>query len=110
MPTLINNFKAYTHDEMKDMHIGKVGTPERDAYEAELKIELLSHAIKTARKEQKLTQKELGALVGVQKAQISKLENNPKNVTIETITKVLNALNAKVHIWVELNDKRLDLA
>ncbi len=25
--------KTYTLDEAKDMHIGEIGTPERDAYE-----------------------------------------------------------------------------
>lgn len=36
--------------EMKDKYIGKEGTPERDAYEYELKMEVLGKMIKTAEK------------------------------------------------------------
>jgi DNA-binding XRE family transcriptional regulator len=61
---------------MIDKHIGKVGTERRDTFENELRIDLLGQAIKQARQERNLTQAQLGELVGVQKAQISKIENN----------------------------------
>ena len=61
---------------MIDKHIGKVGTERRDAFENKLRIDLLGQAIKQARQERNLTQAQLGELVGVQKAQISKIENN----------------------------------
>jgi len=60
---------------MIDKHIGKPGTEKREAFENELMIDLLGHAIKQARQERNLTQEQLGALVGVRKAQISKNEN-----------------------------------
>ncbi|WP_430615657.1 helix-turn-helix domain-containing protein [Flavobacterium sp. JP2137] len=52
--------------------------------------------MKAIRKEKGLTQTQLGELVGVQKAQISKIENNTSNVKITTLLKVLNALEAKL--------------
>ena len=63
--------------------------------------------IKKTRKEQKLTQEQLGKLVGVQKAQISKLENSLNNVTFGTILKVFKALNAEIHFKVKLNGEFL---
>ena len=54
-----------------------------------------------------MTQEELGELVGVQKAQISKIENSVKNARFETIMKVFEALGAKVSFKVELNNKKL---
>ena len=54
-----------------------------------------------------MTQAELGELVGVQKAQISKIENSVKNARFETIMKVFEALGAKVNFNVELNNKKL---
>ena len=60
-----------------------------------------------ARKEKNLTQEELGELVGVQKAQISKIENSMKNARFETIMKVFDALGAKVNFNVEINDRKL---
>lgn len=93
-----------TLDQLKDKHIGKVGTKKRDQYEFELRVDLLGEMIKSVRKERNLTQEQLGSLVGVQKAQISKLERNAKNVTIETILKVFAALKANIKFSVELNE------
>ena len=103
------NIKRYTLDEVKDKFIGKIGTPKRDQYEFELQLDLIGEMIKIARKERKLTQEELGILIGVQKAQISKLEKSAKNVTVETILRVFEALKATVKIKVELLDQGVNL-
>ena len=102
--------KTYTFDQIKDEFIGKKGTPKRDKYEFDLKLELLGEMIKTTRKERNLTQEQLGKIIGVQKAQISKLEKNTHNVTIGTVLKVFNALKAKVKFRVELEKRELTLS
>lgn len=94
--------KAYTLDQVQDTLIGKVGTPARDKFEYELKMDLIGKAIKKTRQERHLTQEELGKLIGVQKAQISKLESNASNATIDTLMRVFTALKAKVKLQVEL--------
>ena len=94
--------KVYTLDQVQDKLIGKIGTPKRDVFEYELQMDLIGKAIKQTRQERKLTQEELGKLIGVQKAQISRLENNASNVTLETLIKVFSALNAKIKFQVEL--------
>ena len=103
---MANKFKTVPLDTMIDKHIGKVGTERREAFENELRIDLLGQAIKQARKEQHLTQEQLGDLVGVQKAQISKIENSVKNARFETILKVFDALGAKVNFNVEMNNEK----
>lgn len=95
---------------MIDKHVGKIGSAKRDAFEQELRLELLGQAIKEARMHNNLTQEELGKLVGVQKAQISKLENNFTNARFETVLKVFSALNAKVNFKVDLPKKKLKVA
>jgi len=102
-----NKFKTVSLDTMIDKHIGKVGKERRDAFENELRIDLLGQAIKQARQERNLTQAQLGELVGVQKAQISKIENSIKNARFETILNVFDALGAKVNFSVELNNRKL---
>lgn len=102
--------KMMTLEELKDRDIGKVGTSERDKYEFDLKMEVLGDMIKSVRKERRLTQEQLGKLVGVQKSQISKLERNTKNVTIETILKVFNALKANVKFTVQVDRSDLNIA
>jgi transcriptional regulator with XRE-family HTH domain len=57
---------------------------------------LLGEALKQTRIKQKLTQAELGKLVGVQKSQISKLENSVKDARFETVLKVFKALNTRI--------------
>ncbi len=89
---------------MKDKYLGQKGTPEIDAYEVELKTEIRGKMIKQVRKEQHLTQEELGKLVGVNKSQISKLERNTKNVTIATILKIFRALKTNVKFSLERID------
>ncbi len=104
------NLKTTSLDKVKNKVLGKIGTPKRDRYEFELKLDLIGDMIKKARKKRGLTQTELGDLVGVQKAQISKLENGTSNVTISTILKVFDALNAKVNFKVEILDQTMQIA
>lgn len=102
--------KTYSLEEITDKHIGKRGTPKREAFENELRIDLLGEAIRRARLERNLTQEELGRLVGVQKAQISKIENSLTDARFDTIIKVFKALNAKIHFNVELLNQTVKLA
>lgn len=102
--------KTYSLEDITDKYIGKQGTPERTAFENELRLDLLGEAIKQARKERNMTQEELGKIVGVQKSQISKIENNLTDARFETIIKVFKALNAKVRFNVELLNERIELS
>lgn len=102
--------KTYSLEEVTDKYLGKEGTPKRDEFENELRLDLIGNAIKQARKDRNLTQAQLGALVGVQKAQISKIENNLTDARFDTILKVFKALNAKVNFNVELLNQNLSLS
>lgn len=82
-------------EELEDKYVGKIGTPRRDAYEESLQEEIhayhIGEAIKQARLRQSLTQEELGARMGVQRAQISKIESG-RNLTFGTIARAFKAL------------------
>jgi DNA-binding XRE family transcriptional regulator len=97
--------KTYSLEEMTDNHIGKIGTPKRDAFENELRLDILGQTIKNIRLEQNLTQEELGKLVGVKKAQISKIENSLNDARFDTILKVFRALNVKINFNLEIKNK-----
>ena len=101
--------KTKSLSEMKDKYIGKNGTKEREEYEYELRMDVLGKMIKSARQERHLTQEELGKLIGVQKAQISKLESSANSATIDTIIKVFKALKAEISFNVKLEDTFLEL-
>jgi len=101
--------KSSSLAEMKDKYVGKKGTAAREKYEYELRMDILGKMIKSARQERNLTQEQLGELVGVQKAQISKLESSTNSATIDTILKVFKALKADIHFNVTLEKKQLQL-
>lgn len=101
--------KTYTLAEMRDAYIGTVGTKGRDDYEYELRMDVLGRMIKAARQERNLTQEELGRLVGVQKAQISKLERSANSAPIDTLLRVFKALKAEISFNVRLEDSFVKL-
>ncbi len=92
----MEQFKLIPADDMKDKLWGKVGTPERDAMEAQLREEVhayyVGEAIKKARLAQHITQEELGERIGVQRAQISRIEKGKSVITIPTMSRVFKAL------------------
>lgn len=87
--------KTYTLDELTDKYIGKIGTPKRDKFEQDLKEELqayhIGEAIKQARIAKNLTQEQLGERIGVQRAQISRLEKG-KSLTFSSLTRIFKAM------------------
>lgn len=93
--------KTYTQDEIQDEILGKVGTTRRDKFEFELQMEIIGSAIKKVRRHRKLTQEQLGSLIGVRKAQISRIESNASNITMETLVRVFNALHANISFVVD---------
>ena len=102
--------EMFTFDQIKDEFIGEVGTVKRTLYEQELQLEILGDLIKKIRLERNMTQEELGKLIGVQRAQISKLENNTTNVTVDTILRIFSALKAKINFNVELLNTNVNIA
>lgn len=101
--------KTYSLDEIKDRYIGKKGSTSRENYEYELRMDILGQMIKKVRQERKLTQEQLGKLVGVQKAQISKLESSTNSATIDTILRVFQALKAEISFNVKIDNRHMQL-
>ena len=103
--------KTYSLEELTDKYIGEKGNARREQFEFDLKLNILGDMIKKARNEQHLTQEQLGQLIGVQKAQISKIENNAKDVRFSTVLRVFEALKAKVKMTIEFDpNSHLEIA
>ena len=93
--------KTESLESLTNRLIGVKGSSERNAFENELRLDVLGEAIREARLQKRLTQTQLGALVGVQKAQISKIENNTTSARFDTVMKVFSALQANVYFRIE---------
>lgn len=90
-------------DSFVDEVWGEKGTPRRDEMEAQLENEVKAYnvgeVIKEARQQQRMTQEELAKRIGVQRAQVSRIESG-RNLTISTIARVFNAMGVKVTLDV----------
>ena len=88
--------KFIDFEDTLDRDLGPVGTPKRDAFERDVDESVhaykLGEAIKQARLSKKLTQEQLGERIGVQKAQISRLERG-KSISLSSITRIFKAMN-----------------
>lgn len=91
----MRDMKLYSLEEVTDEFVGKKGTPERDAFDHDVDAAInayrIGEAIKNARLKQNLTQEELGERVGVQKAQISRIERG-YSISLPTMSRVFKAL------------------
>ena len=91
-------------EELEDKYFGEKGTLERDEYEFDLKMEIIGEKIKQLRIRNNMTQTQLGELIGVKRAQISKLEHGNHSASVSTIMKVFQAMKAKVKLRIETDD------
>lgn len=91
-------------EELEDKDLGTVGTPRREAFEAAVKEEIrayhIGEAIKQARKEKNMTQEELGELMGVKKAQVSRIESG-HIFNLSTVARAFKAMGMHVSLEIE---------
>lgn len=68
---------------------GIKGTPDRDAYDARSLAFRIGVMLKEARKEAKLTQKELARRTGTKKSYISRIERGKSDIQISTYHRLI---------------------
>ena len=83
------NKNIQTLSEFKDEHYGKIGSVKRDKLEKGFESFKLGALLHEARLEQGLTQEQLAEKCGTNKAYISRIENNVKDVRISTLQKIV---------------------
>lgn len=90
--------ETMTHEEMLDKYIGSIGTPERGEFETKVMAVVeeyrIGEAIKQTRKKIGFTQAQLGERMGVQRAEISKIESG-RSITYATIFRAFRALGVQ---------------
>ena len=96
----MDHIDFYTEDDALEMLLGAKGTPLREEYESDMNVFLIGEAIRKARLSKNLTQEQLGELIGVKRAQVSRIEKG-SNLTLTTISKVFKAMN--IPAWLHLS-------
>lgn len=93
--------RLYTLEEMLDEDLGPKGTPERDEFDRQVAEEIHAYhvgkAIRQAREACNLTQAQLGEKMGVQKAQVSRIESG-KSITLASMMRAFHALGVQVSL------------
>lgn len=84
----------YTLEEVEDRIIGPKGSEARDKYEADMQDFLVGLTIRKVREEKNMTQEQLGVLMGVKRAQVSRIENG-KSLSLDTIRRAFKALGVE---------------
>lgn len=87
----MSKFNDFLKDKMEDAEFKK----EYDLLEPEFAV---IQAIINARKESKLTQKELALITGIAQSDISKLENGNANPSIRTLQRLAEGMGMKLHV------------
>ena len=93
--------KTVSNEQILDEFIGKKGSEEREAFENELKADVLAYKFKELRKKKHLTQQQLAERAGIGKEQISKIENGKFNLTLSSMNKIAGALGVKLNFYLQ---------
>jgi ribosome-binding protein aMBF1 (putative translation factor) len=89
--------------QLIDEQYGKKGTPKRDKFDKGYETFKLGAMIHNARLEKGLTQEQLAEKCGTNKAYISKVENNIKDIRISTLQKIIEVgLGGQLNLSVTL--------
>jgi len=89
--------------ELIDKEYGERGTSRREEYERGFEEFKLGYLIQEARKKKGMTQQELAEKAGTNKAYISRVENDIKDVRVSTLRKIVEpGLGGKLELGVKL--------
>lgn len=96
----MTEMKFYSEDEALDEVLGTKGTPLREQYESEVNFFMIGEAIRQARLSKNLTQEQLGEMIGVKRAQVSRIEKG-RNLTLTTISRIFKSMN--IPTWLHMS-------
>jgi DNA-binding XRE family transcriptional regulator len=97
-----NKTLTSTWSEIKDEFFGKRGTKRRDELERNVEAFRVGLLLKKIREEKKLTQAELGEKIHKKREYISRIENNPSNLTLKTLYEIVEkGLGGRIRIKIE---------
>jgi DNA-binding XRE family transcriptional regulator len=96
-----NKFETVSHDELLNEFIGTPGTPERDKFDTKVQSAVIAYQLKQLRQQKQLTQQQLAEKAGIDVTQISKIEKGTRNLTIETIARIVHALGGTFSLNIQ---------
>ena len=83
------NKNLTSFEDHLDQEFGKIGTESRNQFEMEFEAFKIGVLIQEARKEKKMTQKQLAEKVGTTKNYISRIENDASDIRLSTLIRII---------------------
>jgi transcriptional regulator with XRE-family HTH domain len=100
----MNRLDRYIARQMQDPEFRDLVEKEVAALEVGIQIARLREALK-------MNQTQLAARAGMNASKISKIESSPKNVTLNTLTRLAMALNRKIKIdFIPVSKRKVPVA
>ena len=87
-------------EDLIEEDFGKIGTPQRDAFEMECDAFIIGEQLKEERLKAGFTQEELAVKIGTKKSYISRMEKGKADIQLSTLVKVFHGLGREVSIRV----------
>jgi HTH-type transcriptional regulator/antitoxin HipB len=98
------NQEIKNFEDLLEWEFGPKGSPDREEYERSFEAFKLGVLIRQARKEAKMTQKDLADKTGTKRSYISRIENDASDIRLSTLMRIVEVgLGGKLEI--RLNTK-----
>ncbi len=90
-------------EDLIEREFGPKGSPERKEYERNYEAFKLGVMIKQARKDAKMTQKDLADKTGTKRSYISRIENDASDIRLSTLMRIVElGLGGKLEIRLNI--------
>lgn len=85
-------------EDMISEDFGKIGTPERDAFELSCDAFIIGERLKHERIKAGMTQEQLAQKIGTKKSFISRVENGRTDIQLSTLSRIFSGLGKRVAV------------
>ena len=85
-------------EDMISEYFGKIGTPERDAFELSCDAIIIGERLKLERIKAGMTQEQLAQKIGTKKSFISRVENGRTDIQLSTLSRIFSGLGKRVAV------------
>lgn len=85
-------------EDMITEDFGKIGSPERDAFELSCDAFIIGERLKFERIKAGMTQEQLAQKIGTKKSFISRVENGRTDIQLSTLSRIFSGLGKRVAV------------
>ncbi|WP_027003639.1 helix-turn-helix domain-containing protein [Hugenholtzia roseola] len=94
--------KITTLEDHLSKRYGEIGTPKRDAFEANAKAFLFGEMLKEARREANLSQQDVATRVGITQSLLASIEKGAADISLAVLVRIVEVgLGKKISFFIQ---------